>query len=186
MITISGTTQLTFTLPADVETAFAFYRDLDRLVSYLPRIKFVQAHGHDHLRLCYVSRELNAYDVQIFCDVQAEFDPDQYRISLQPQAADPPVAASSGFHSTTAYGRYASESIFYAEGEHTRLEYRIHLSAELPKPWALKLVPDSMMSAIATSISHMRINEIANGFIARSVRDLQAANRYRLAPPDSL
>lgn len=179
MISIFGTTQMTFTLPTDVETAFAFYRDLDRLVHYLPRIEFVQAHTDNHLRLCYVSRELNAYDVEIYCDVQAEFDPDQRRIALRPQDADPPVKATSGFHSTTAYGRYASESIFYPEGEHTRLEYRIHLSAELPKPWALKFVPDSMMSAIANSISHMRINEIANGFIARSARDLQMASQHQ-------
>lgn len=174
MITISGRAQMMFTLPTAVTTAFHFYQDVHRILPYLPRIQLVQAHGAQHVRVCYVSRELNAYDVAIYCDVQAEADPASYTIRLTPREAGTPVKAKSSFNRTEAYGRYTSTSIFYPDGERTRLEYSLELSAELPKPWATKLVPDSIMDAIANSITNHRIHEIASGFIMKSALDIPA------------
>lgn len=174
MITIFGQTQMTFTLPTDVTTAFNFYQDVNRILPYLPRIQLVQAHSEQHLRVCYVSRELNAYDVTIYCDVQTEVDPQNYTIRLASQTAGLPVAAKSSFHATSAYGRYNSTSVFYPEGDQTRLEYHLELAAELPKPWAIKFVPDSIMNAIAQSITNHRIHEIAHGFITQSMADIAA------------
>ncbi|HRQ37079.1 MAG TPA: hypothetical protein PLD25_04090 [Chloroflexota bacterium] len=174
MITISGRAQITFTLPTAVTTAFHFYQDIHRILPYLPRIQLVQVHGAQHLRLCYLSRELNAYDVAIYCDVQTEVDPANYIIRLTPWEAGLPVKAKSTFHGTEAYGRYSSTSIFYADGDRTRLEYALELSAELPKPWATKLVPDSIMDGIANSITNHRIHEIASGFIMKSALDIPA------------
>ena len=167
-------------LPTDVETAFNFYKDVDRILPYLPRIEHVQTHAPSHLRVCYLSRELNAYDVRIFCDIQAETDPENHVIRLLPQETSDPVKASSGFHTTIAHGRYSSESYFYPEGDQTRLEYWIELAAELPKPWAVRLVPDSVMSSIATSIATYRIQEIANGFIERSAAAMVTWQEERL------
>ncbi len=174
MITISGKTQLTFTLPTAVTTAFHFYQDIHRILPYLPRIQLVQAQGVQHVRVCYHSRELNAYDVAIYCDVQAESDPANYTIRLSPREAGTPVKAKSSFNRTEAYGRYTSTSIFYHDGDRTRLEYSLELSAELPKPWAIKLVPDGIMDAIANSITNHRIHEIASGFIMKSALDIPA------------
>ncbi|MCL4267823.1 MAG: hypothetical protein KJ069_31945 [Anaerolineae bacterium] len=179
MITISGRVQLTFTLPTAVTTAFHFYQDIHRILPYLPRIALVQAYGAQHVRVCYLSRELNAYDVAIYCDVHAEADPTSYTIRLTPREAGTPVKAKSSFNRTEAYGRYTSTSIFYPDGdrtggERTRLEYSLELAAELPKPWATKLVPDSIMDAIANSITNHRIHEIASGFITKSALDIPA------------
>lgn len=174
MITISGRTQLTFTLPTNVQTAFNFYRDVNRILPYLPRIQLVQAHGEQHLRVCYVSRELNAYDVAIYCDVQAEADPAHYTIRLMPREAGSPVKPRSRLNMTSAYGRYASTSIFYPDGDRTRLEYSLELAADLPKPWATKFVPDGIMEAIANNITNHRIHEIASGFILKSALDISS------------
>lgn len=168
MINVSGKAKLTFTLPTDIETAFSFYQDIYRILPYLPRIQFIKSFSPVHLRLCYLSRELNAYDVRIFCDVLAKADPEAYVIRLIPENGAEPVISKSGFNSTVAHGRYQSESYFYAEGEQTRLEYWIELAAELPKPWAVKIIPDSVMSNVAKSIASYRIQEIANGFIKQS------------------
>jgi len=169
MISVTGETKLTYTLPTDIETAFNFYQDIHRILPYLPRIEFIKSYSLSQLQLCYVSKELNAYDVRIFCDVQAKVDAKSQVIRLLPLKRDEAVKARSGFNSTIAHGHYQSESYFYPEGNQTRLEYFIELAAELPKPWAVKIVPDSMMSSIATSIANHRINEIANGFIQKSV-----------------
>lgn len=172
MITILGKGQMTFLLPTAVDTAFSFYQDVNRILPYLPRIRFVQGHGAQHVRVCYTSKELNLYDVEIYCDVQAEANWAEHTIRLSPRQAAPPVKARSSFHATSAYGRYTSTSIFTPEGSQTRLEYHLELSAELPKPWAIKFVPDSMMDAIANSITNHRIQEIATGFITQSALDI--------------
>lgn len=172
MITVSGTTRLTFMLPTDVQTAFLFFQDINRIITNLPRIEHIHSHSEQHLRLCYVSRELNTYDVRIYCDVIAEYDAQTYSVRLRPKRVEPVIKASSGLKSTTAYGRYSSESVFYPEGSQTRLEYAIQLQAELPKPWAVKFVPDGVMSAIASNITNVRIKEIADGFINQSIAQL--------------
>ncbi len=173
MITISGTKTLTFTLPTDIDTAFSYFMDLRRVIGFLPRIEFVKAFDDNFMRMCYVSRELNAYDIKIYCDALTEIDPANYAIRIHPQIGPKPAKPKASFHTASTQGIYKSESYFFAEGKNeTRLEYHINLMAELPKPWALKMVPDGFMNSIAGSISRHRIHEIANGFIEQSLADL--------------
>ena len=172
MITISGAAKLTFTLPTDIDTAFTYFADLSRVIGFLPRIQFVEAFDDNFLRLCYASRELNAYDVKIYCDALTEVDYANYAIRISPQAGAKPIKSVATLHGATAMGTYQSESYFFAAGAQTRLEYHIQLHAELPKPWALKMVPDTFMNSIAGNISRHRIHEIADGFIERSLADL--------------
>jgi hypothetical protein len=84
------------------------------------------------------------------------------------------VKTKSVFNMTSAYGRYTSTSIFFPDGDRTRLEYSLELAAELPKPWATKFVPDGIMEAIAHNITNHRIHEIASGFILKSALDVPA------------
>ncbi|NJN53584.1 MAG: hypothetical protein HC804_01820 [Anaerolineae bacterium] len=174
MITITGKGQMTFMLPTAVDTAFDFYQDIHRVLPYLPRIRLIHGHGAQHVRVCYLSRELNMYDVEIYCDIQAETNREEHVIRLLPREAEPPVKAKSSFHAASAYGRYSSTSTFFAEGNQTRLEYHLELSAELPKPWAVKFLPDGMMDSIANNITNHRIQEIATGFITQSALHITA------------
>ncbi len=112
--------------------------------------------------------------MRIYCDVLAQADSESYVIRLKPQNSEEPVPSKSGFKSTMAHGLYQSESYFYPEGDQTRLEYWIELAAELPKPWAVKIIPDSVMSSVANSIASYRIQEIANGFIKQSAAAMAA------------
>ena len=172
MITISGATKLTFTLPTDIDTAFSYFADLRRVIRFLPRIQFIRDFDENFLRLCYVSHELNAYDIKIFCDAATEIDYANYAIRISPQPGPEPIKPKATLHGASTMGTYQSESYFFVEGEQTRLEYHIQLHAELPKPWSLKMVPDTFMNSIAGNISQHRIHEIADGFIERSLADL--------------
>ena len=174
MITISGATKLTFTIPTDIDTAFAYFADLRRVIGFLPRIQFVRDFDENFLRMCFTSRELNAYDIKIYCDAFTKIDYANYAIHISPQAGPKPVKPKASFQSASTLGIYQSESYFFVEGDQTRLEYHIQLTADLPKPWALAMVPDGLMNSIAGSISRHRIHEIANGFIDRSLADLPA------------
>ena len=58
---------------------------------------------------------------------------------------------------------------FHPDGDGTRVDYRLRLSAELPKPLGLALMPDGVVERVAERIVNWRMREIADGFVARSL-----------------
>ncbi len=174
MIAVSGSTHMTFHLPVDTAAAFAFYSDMQRLIPYLPHVRFVRAHADNHLRVCYFAKELTAYDINIYCDILVETDPLAYAIRINPHPGRPSIKPKAGIQAASTYGRYTSESLFFPDSDGTRLEYSLELSASLPEPWALKLVPNSVLNSIASHITNTRIDEIAHQFIKKSAAAIPA------------
>jgi len=169
MIKVLGSTTLSFMFPADQETAYQYYLDMGRIVQFLPHISMVSANDRNFFRLAYETVELGVYHIRILCDVEAIRDADGDLLQFQPVELSPDVPAKSGFNSSSGRGYYRSESYFIPEGEQTRIEYHLQLSADLPTPLALKVVPISALNKIAQNITNGRIKEIAGGFIKGSV-----------------
>ncbi len=171
MIEIAGSARRTFLFPADVPTAFAYYSDTSRILSYLPHICVARAYGYDQFRLLYSTAELGIYRIRIFCDLHAKLDAKSgwHAIYISPLQDISPVKAEAGLNSSTAQGYYTSTSIFRAEGDRTRINFSMTLEARLPPPRALRFVPVGVVNGIARSITRSRIREIASGFIQRSI-----------------
>jgi hypothetical protein len=74
-----------------------------------------------------------------------------------------------GLYSLVSQGEYTSSSKFVSQGDQTLIEYQFGLKAELPIPLGLRLVPKSVLDGIASSLTKWRIDEIAEGFINRSL-----------------
>jgi hypothetical protein len=168
MIKLSGSTRRSFLFPADLPLAYAYYGDVGRLLNYLPHICLVRSYGPDRFRLLYNSTELGTYHVRIFADVQTTLD-EKSVLRVHPLNGIPPVDAQAGLNSTSAQGYFASTSVFTHAGDETRIEYSLELRAELPRPLGLRLMPGSMVRGIARSIAGMRIREISEGFIERTI-----------------
>lgn len=169
MITVLGSTKLSFMFPTDRETAYQYYLDMGRVVQFLPHISMVSANGSHFYRLAYETVELGAYHIRILCDVEAVHDASYELLRFQPVELSPDVPAKAGFNSAVTRGFYRSESYFVSEGEQTRIEYSLQLHADLPTPIALKVVPGSVLNKIAQNITNWRIKEIAGGFIEGSI-----------------
>jgi len=173
MIQVVGTKQREFIFPGNPQTALTFYNDFSRLTTFLPHITLTTQATPDQVRMRYHTRELGAYQVTIFADLQTRtnHDPaDNTRVLWVEQATNfDPVASHSGFNTTTAHGRFQSESRFYPHGNQTRIDYTIHLQAELPSPVGLRFVPQGLLNRIAQSIAQGRMEEIINGFIQHSI-----------------
>jgi len=169
MIIVEGSTSRSFTFPADLPLAFAYYTDLNRILTYLPHIYIARTYDDNQLRMCYNTIELGTYKVNIFCDLRAEMAAEERVLRVFPLKGVTPVKTKATFRATTAPGRFFSESLFFDEGEQTRIEYRLKLQAELPSPTGLRFVPTSVINGIASSITHRRIKEIADGFVRRSI-----------------
>lgn len=169
-IEINGDVSRSFLFPADASTALAFYSNLECMLDWLPHISLVQRYGENQFRMLFHSTELGIYQVRIFCDLEAEPDFAAQVLSVRPLDGKAKMIPRADLHSLSAQGLYASESHFRADGDQTHVHYHLKLQASLPIPLAARFIfPKRVAEFIAHSIMVHRMNEIAEGFIERSL-----------------
>ncbi|MGD9099624.1 MAG: hypothetical protein PVF45_04025 [Anaerolineae bacterium] len=169
MIRIEGTIRRTFTFPAELPLAFAYYSDLSRLLPYLPHISLARAYSYNQFRVLYDTVELGTYRIRIFCDLQAQLDGEKKILYVNPLNTGTPVKTQAKTRSTTAQGQFSSRSVFRDAGAKTEVEYRLRLRANLLPPLGLRFMPGAMVNRIADNITKRRMREIVEGFIQRSI-----------------
>jgi hypothetical protein len=111
---------------------------------------------------------LGLYRIRIFADVQTLLENGRV-LHVRPLDRQPPVHPEAGAQSATTQGYFTSQSIFHDAGSQTRIEYKLQLRADLPTPLGLRIMPGLVVGGIARSITNMRIREIVEGFIDRSI-----------------
>jgi hypothetical protein len=171
MIKVAGSARRTFNFPADLPTAYAYYSDVGRILTYLPHIFLVQAHAVDRFRMLYSTLELGVYHIRIFCDLRTTLEAagDRRAIHINPLRDVTPVPPKASLSASVAQGYYSSSSVFHDDGKKTRIDFSMALQAKLPTPLGLRLMPASLLGGIARNITNARIHEITNGFIQRSM-----------------
>jgi len=170
MISINGAVKRSFHFPADLSTAFDFFCDIDRILHFLPHISIVNQYAGNGYRMLYHTTELGIYRVNIYCDLVVEINRQKPSINIHPlDPVSPMVRSEVGLYSLISQGYFSSISTFFPERDQTRIEYQLSLSAELPIPLGLRLIPNSIIDGIANNLVQWRINEIADGFIYRSL-----------------
>lgn len=173
MISINGAVKRSYLFPAPLEAAIAYYGNFEHIIQFLPHIHRVRTYTPNEFRLVYHTVELGAYDVKMFCDLRVHFDVAEQCLRVRVTEDYPPVKPHFTLTSLSAQGQYASESFFHTEGKHTRVIYHLRLSAHLPTPLGLSLVPRPIINQIANNITLARIDEIADGFIEATVQDFE-------------
>lgn len=148
-----------------------FFSDIGRILHYLPHISIVDKYSEGKYRVKYSSRELGVYRVNIYCDLAADLQPERNKIYIKPLISNiKAIEPKAGYYYLVSNGNYYSSSQFYPEGDETRIDFELKLEADMPAPLAVKFLPDGVVDSLASSIMHVRIQEIIDGFISRSVR----------------
>lgn len=174
MIHIHGSVHRTFDFPADIQTALAFYSDFRRILHYLPHISIVKEYDPNSYRMLFNTTELGIYRVNIYCDLFSEINEAERTLTIAPlNGCTTPVAAEAGIYSLVAHGNYSSTSTFHPQNGSTRIEYKLRIQSELPVPLGTQLVPQRIVESISNNITHRRMEEIARGFIERSLSAYQ-------------
>lgn len=172
MIMVAGQAERSFLFPADIDTAYAFYSDIGRLISYLPYIDLLHNDAENsHLRVKYSTTELSTYLINIISDIEYELDPPNYTYLIRPIDRLPAIKPQTTMNSTSARGYFTLESRFMLGNtvEETLIEYRLTMQARLPTPGALRFMPGRIVSSITSGITNGRIKEIIDGFITNSI-----------------
>lgn len=167
MIHIGGSARRSYAFPAPLDVAFRFHTDIDAMLALLPYIELVGTPSKDTRRLCYRATESGLYDVRIYCTVIADLDARRHRIVIRPLEDD--AEERCGFRSMSGRGRYASTIAFVADGASTRVDYALTLSATLPTPTSLRLLPAAIVDARAAHRFGARLDEILDGFVRGSL-----------------
>ena len=170
MINIGGSVHRSFVFPADTQTAFRYYANMRHTLNMIPHIS-IHEHWDEHkYRMLYSTTELGIYRVRIFCNIQTQLDQDRGVMHVYPLEEGTVIKSKVGVYSLSAQGEYSSTSTFYEiDAGKTEIDYRLNLHAQLPIPLGLRLMPSRLLNEIAQSITQWRIEEIANGFIERSM-----------------
>ena len=173
-IEIDGEVRRSFSFPANLHAAMDFYRDLNRVVAWLPHISLVEQYNERQFRMQFHSTELGVYQVKIYCDLETTCDTAAKVLRVYPFSGNLAIKSTAGLYGLSAQGFYASESIFSENKNHTQIDYHLQLKARLPVPVAARFMPSSMLDLIARNIMHRRITEIVEGFIERSIAAYKA------------
>jgi hypothetical protein len=169
-IRIFGQARRSFIFPSDLDSAFTYFSDIDRIFSYLPHITLSNHFTNSSYRLIYQSTELGVYHVSIYADLKIELDQHSKVLRIKKAPTIEPVPAEAGWNQISGQGSYESQSLFSAQGNHTRIDYSLTLQSALPVPGAARVMPEYIRNAVANSITHRRIREIADAFVVRSIR----------------
>jgi hypothetical protein len=174
-IEIDGATRRSFVFPAPLDKAFAFYSELDTIFTCLPHISIVEKYSETGFRLIYNTLELGIYSIRIVCDLEAQLDNQTHLLRISPLEGTDRVQSIFSLRSIQAQGYYSSESRFIPFGDSTRIDYSLRIQASLPTPLAALYMLPSLRNSIASRITTWRIEEIAGGFIERSIRKYHQA-----------
>jgi hypothetical protein len=172
VIAIAGSARRAYLFPAPLEPAFRFNADVDRMLRLLPHIVVLAAPRESERRLCYQATEGGLYRVRIYCTVTVQVDERAREIHIRP--LDDPAREEAGFRSMSGAGRYESLTRFRTHGDGTRIEYGLKLSARLPTPGSLQLLPDGLVQARAKRRFRTRLEEILEGFARQSIAAYRA------------
>lgn len=180
MIKISGQTTRSYIFPAPLDIAFDYYRDIRRLIAYLPHIEMIDFDpATQNFRAKYSTKEIGTYSINILCDLEFEVDDSNYAFHVRAVDRLPAIKPQTTINSTLARGYFTCDSYFSpgkSPGE-TSVEYHLAIDSKLPSPKGLRFMPGRVVSGIASGITNGRMKEIADGFINNSISAFHQATK---------
>ena len=147
MLPIAVSEERRFHLDAPLPRCAAHFGDFARMLQDLPELRLVGTRAPGHHRIAYVAAIAEVYRVELHSDVCATFDARQQTLVVQPDEAADPVPPRVTLRSMTGQGDYSSRLALRPAGAGTGVDFQLRLSAELPTPVALRLLPASMRAA---------------------------------------
>lgn len=177
MIKLDGLAKRTYTFPTDPAIALSYFSNLNRIAQFLPHISVEEEFGPNKLRMVYQSIELGAYTITIVTDIESRVDEASFTIHTVPLDPDlyDEVWEEATLNTTLGQGQFSSTAVFSPlDDGQTHIDYQLAMTANLPRPRGLRMMPGRVINRIVNSISQGRINEIADGFMTSAIEAFPA------------
>lgn len=179
MISIAVSASRVFTLPVDLAAARRHFRDFGQTLRCLPALCLVKTYARNQYRIRYSAAEAGVYRVDLYSDIQARFDEADDVLHVTPLAGIPAVASRVTLASLTGQGDYSSRLTLRSAGPHTNARYELRITATLPKPVGLKLIPNRAVKLFIERVVRRRVQQISDAFIECAIAGMQPRQRKR-------
>ena len=173
MLQISVSSHRNFEIGCDLARVEQHLRDFDRVLEDLPALKVVTVWGPNQYRIAYSAVIAGVYQVDLLSDVQVRLDTDRHLLAVSPLQGCPAVAAQAALRSLTGQGQYTSTMALQSQGSRTAATYDVGITATIPKPVRLSLVPDLIARNAVQAVVKHRLDDITSLFIERTVQRLE-------------
>jgi|JI10StandDraft_1071094.scaffolds.fasta_scaffold14575_7 carbon monoxide dehydrogenase subunit G len=173
MLQISVSSHRNFEIGCDLARVEQHLREFDRVLEDLPALKVVTVWGPNQYRIAYSAVIAGVYQVDLLSDVQVRLDTDRHLLAVSPLQGCPAVAAQATLRSLTGQGQYTSTMALQSQGSRTAATYDVGITATIPKPVRLSLVPDLIARNAVQAVVKHRLDDITSLFIERTVQRLE-------------
>jgi len=175
MLPIAVSEERRFHLDASLPRCAAQFGDFVRMLQDLPELRLVRTRAPGHHRIAYTEAIAEVYRVELRSEVRATFDVRQQALVVQPDKAADPVPPRVTLRSMTGQGSYSSRLALRLAGAGTDVvDFQLRLSAELPTPAALRLLPAAMARRAVETVVRQRLQQVLDGFVQRASARLGA------------
>ncbi len=173
MLQISVSSHRVFEIGCDLASVEQHLRDFGRVLEDLPALKVVNVWGPNQYRIAYSAVIAGVYQVDLLSDVQVWLDTEKHMLAVSPLQGPPAVVAHATLRSLTGQGQYTSTMALQSQGSRTAATYDVGITATIPKPVRLRLVPNLIARNAVQAVVKHRLDEITNLFIQRTVQRLE-------------
>jgi carbon monoxide dehydrogenase subunit G len=174
MLQISVSSHRNFEIDCDLARVEQHLRDFGRVLEDLPALKVINVWGPHQYRIAYSAVIAGVYQVDLLSDVQVSLDTENHVLAVSPLQGQPAVAAHVTLRSLTGQGQYTSTVALQDNKDgRTAVTYDVCITATIPKPVRLSLVPDQIARSVVQAVVRHRLDEITNLFIVRTVQRLE-------------
>lgn len=170
---ISFSSHRIFKIGCNLASVEQHLSDFDRVLEDLSALKVINVWGPHQYRIAYSAVIAGVYQVDLVSDVQVRLDTENHVLAVSPLQGFPAVAAQATLRSLTGQGQYTSTMELQDQDGRTAVTYDVGITATIPKPVRLSLVPDLIARNAVQAVVKHRLDEITNLFIARTVQRLE-------------
>ena len=173
MLRISVSSHRVFEIGCSLARVEQHLRDFDRVLEDLPALKVTDVWGPLQYRIAYSAVIAGVYQVELLSDVQVKRDTENHVLAVSPLQGCPALAAQATLRSLTGQGQYTSKMALQDQDGRTAVTYDVGITATIPKPVRLRLMPDLIARNAVQAVVKHRLDEITNLFIVRTVQRLE-------------
>lgn len=173
MLQISVSSYRVFDIYCDLARVEQHLLDFDRVLEDLPALKVTNVWGPHQYRIAYSAVIAGVYRVELLSDLQVAMDTENHVLAVLPLQGQPPVPARVTMRSLTGQGQYTSTMALQYRQDRTVVTYDVGISASIPKPLRLHLLPDVIARNAVEAVVKRRLDDITNLFILRTVQRLE-------------
>jgi hypothetical protein len=172
MLHISASSHRKFEIACTLASVETHFSNFERMLEDLPALKVIQVWGAYQYRIAYSANIAGVYEVDLFGDVQVQFDAAAHTLNVFPLRGFQPVTAQATLRSLSAQGDYTSRVIFRPHGGRTVVDYDLIVAADIPKPVRLNLLPNPVARMAVQVVVQRRVTDMVDLFVDRTVNHL--------------